>query len=462
MDKRTYIQELAEYFADCRPETFTEETRHQARRCFLDYLGCAAFAGAHGCCRELVDLIGSLDGEQGKVMVWGEERTMSAPYAAFANAVRTAAIELDDCSGIGASVHPGVYVMSTVLALAQETETDEETCLKAVVFGYDICMRMGLLTTEQVRNLGLHGPGMMGGLAAAAAAGVMLGLNGKQLAQAISMTASLLPVCPFTSFMEGADAKDLYGGWGVYLGIFSAKAAARGMTGPKQVLAGEKSLSWLFAGDRGLDAGPGSHFYINDVSFKAFSACHSVHPAMSAVERLRERAVPDPAKIRHVTVSTYPYSYELNEGAREPFNASSARLSLSFTVAVALMEGELSPAAFLPDGLKDQRYLDLSRKISVEKNTSYGDGPFGIRGTKLRIEMEDGTVYEEEVTCAKWSEAPGDGELAGKFFGLTGDMLTSDEAERLRCLILEEKPFRFEPVREILTRRFCRNLLTGA
>lgn len=447
MDKGEYIFKLAEYFTNCRTEDFDDETRHQVRRCLIDYLGCAAFSGANNCCKEWVELIKGLKFGQGEAKIWGEENKVSPMCAAFANAVRVSSIEMDDCSGIGASVHPGIYVMSTVLAMTDET-TKEETFYRAVIGGYDICMRMGLLATEQVRELGLHGPGLAGGMAGAVAAGIMKGLSVQQLYYAMCITASLLPLCPFTTFMEGADAKDLYGGWGVFLGMFAAEAAARNLTGPKHILEGEKSLSWLFAGTKGFSWEPGEHFYINDVSFKKFSACHSVHPAMTAIQELLGKFPVDPKAIRKVTVSTYPYSYALNEGVKEPLNASSARLSLAFTTAVALLEGDLKPTAFLPDGLTDERYLAMSKKIQVTKNEDYQDGPFGIRGTKIRIEMEDGTVYEDEVTKNKWDQAPGDKELAEKFFGLAKGNLEESQARHLRSLILEKPELNLKEVLE--------------
>lgn len=438
MNREEYIPQLVDYFVNCKIEDFDEETRHQVRRCLLDYLGCAVFAAEHGCSQDFMKLIYRLGPGEGRASIWGQRERLSPILAAFANAVRTSSIEMDDCSGIGASVHPGVYVMSSALAVWEASGASEEDFIRAVVFGYDVCMRMGLLATERVRELGLHGPGMVGGMAAAAAAGLLKGLSSDKLYDALCMTASLLPVCPFTTFMEGADAKDLYGGWGVYLGMFSVEAAEMGLTGPHHLLDGPKSLSWLFSGTQGTSVVPGSHFYINDISFKEFSACHSVHPAMTAIRKILEKYPLDAADIKHVTVSTYPYSYALNEGVKEPLSSSSARLSLTFTTAVALWEGKLSPAAFLPDGLSDERYCALSQKISVEKNDGYGDGPFSIRGTKITVWLKDGTIYEEEVLGSQWDQAPGDQELIDKFFSLTDGCIGKDQAEKVKKFAMEE------------------------
>ena len=439
MERETYLQEIVAYFSHCKIEAFDDETVHQLRRCLLDHLGCAGFAAGYQCCTALADQIrkmGSLR-EGPYASIWGMEGQVAPWAAAFANAVRTSNIELDDCSGIGASVHPGVYVLSAALAVAEsDPSLPSERFIRAVVFGYDICMRMGLLATEDLRPLGMHGPGFVCGLGVAGTVAMLYGLGEEEIYNAICIAASLLPVCPFTSFMEGADAKDLYGGWGVLLGMFAAKAASSHLTGPHHILEGEKSLKAFFGGDKGMDVAPGSHFYIKDTSFKQFSACHSVHPAVTAVKRLYAKEQFRPEEIRHVTVTTYPYSYTLNEGVTYPLTPSSARLCLPYTVAVALIEGDLSPKAFWPEKLQDPKTNQLLEKVTVQKNDGYGDGPFGVRGCKVELELEDGRRLSQEVTSCAWDQAPDDQELTRKFHTLIDGLLPLQTCRELEQLAL--------------------------
>lgn len=458
MEKEKYLRGIADYFAGCRVEDFDAKTLHEVGRCLLDHLGCAAFAAGYGLCGALVRQIMSLVPESPEhVSVWGEERTTSAWAAAFANATRTSNIELDDCSGIGASVHPGVYIWSSVLAQAEVLDCSGEDVIRAAVFGYDLCMRLGLLATGQMRRFGLHGPGFVGGLGVAGASALLRGLDGEGIENALCIAASLLPVCPFTSFMEGADSKDLYGGWGVALGIFAAQAAAAGLTGPKHILEGEKSLREFFAGEKGLDVEPGSHFYINDISFKQFSACHSVHPAVTAVKRLLARTDFRPEDIESVVVSTYPYSYALNEGVTDPLTPSSARLCLPYTVAVALLEGDLPPTAFYAEHLGDPRVAALRSRISVTCNEAYGDGPFGVRGCGIDITLKDGSRLSEETTSCEWDNAPSDEALAGKFRALAQDSLGAEACARLERLCLNFGPeSRVKDITNIMNRLSAR------
>lgn len=445
MEKENYLHSLAAYFTGCTVDDFDDGTLYQVRRCMLDYFGCTAFAAGHHLCRKLVSQIAGMSPWAGEgASIWGEKGTYVPWAAAFANATRTSNIELDDCSGIGASVHPGVYVFSTVLAQAEAENAKAEDVIRAVVFGYDICMRMGLLATGQMRALGLHGPGFVGALGVAGASALLRGLDADGVENALCIAASLLPVCPFASFMEGADSKDLYGGWGVALGMFAAEAAANGQTGPHHILEGEKSMREFFAGEKGMDVPAGSHFYINDISFKQFSACHSVHPAITAVKHLRAREVFDADEIEQVVISTYPYSYALNAGVSEPLTPSSARLCLPYTVAVALLKGDLTPKDFWPQSLVDMRVSRLRAKVKVTCNESYGDGPFGVRGCAVEITLRGGKKLFEEVVSCEWDKAPSDQALCAKFRILTQDLLGQEG-----CSHLEQFALNFGPGRDV-------------
>jgi 2-methylcitrate dehydratase PrpD len=429
-----YWCEILDYFYDFPLSDVDDNAMHQLKRSLLDYLGCVVYAAAHDKCHGLVETILSLGSGTGTASVWASDRKASPGIAAFANATRTSNIELDDGSGMGASVHPGVYVWSAALAAWEDRRTPISEVLKAALFGYDVCSRMGLLATGKVRELGLHGPGLIGGLGAVATAGKLYGLTKEQLRHAFNIASTLLPLCPFVSFIQGADAKDLYGGWGVHLAFFAVEAARRGLTGPLGVLDGPKSLASLLDGEKGKDVKPGTHFYISNVAFKQYSACYSVHPAMSVVTDLTRKHNIDPSEIAEVAVATYPYSYDLSAGVRYPLNPSSGRLSLNYTVAYALYNGELPPSAFDECSLKDERYFELGKRIKVTRHNEYGEGPFGVRGCKISITMRDGTVYSGEAHGARWATPPSDEDLTGKFLSLTSGALPEDKIERLRSI----------------------------
>ena len=282
---KPYIEDIIDHFYTLPYAEIDPATLHQVRRSFLDYYGCALYTANAACCKELVALLLDL-GAQGNYPIWGESRRGNVVSAAAANACRISNIEMDDGSGINAAVHPGLYVWTGALAAFQEKPCSIEQLMKAILFGYDVCMRMGMLSAKTVSQYELHGPGLSGAFGTVAAAGMVLGLSKEQLLNAFGIAGALLPLCPFISFIDGVDAKDLYGGWGVYLAMMAIEATKRGLTGSKQIMDGTKSLKVFYSDSRGKDTALGTPYYINVIGFKEFATCLAAHPALICAEKI--------------------------------------------------------------------------------------------------------------------------------------------------------------------------------
>ncbi|MEG1525408.1 MAG: MmgE/PrpD family protein [Clostridia bacterium] len=424
----SYFRTLAEHFSQCRMSDIDDETLHQVRRSLVNYLGGSVYTASHDSCAQLLAMIRTMD-TGGKSTVWSEALPAAPMIAAFSNAARLSSLELND--GTKASAHPGIYVWSSTLATYQQYGGSVEDVIRAVVFGYDVCTRMAMLSIERILELGLHNPGFVGGLGAVAAAGLLRGLSVDELCNAFGIAASLLPLCPFVSFVEGSDSKDLYGGWGAYLGLFAVEAASRGLTGPEHVLKGIKALDTIFQGDSGKEIEPGNPYLINWLSIKEYPACFAVSPAVNAVLALQRKHAIDPEQIESVVVDTYPYSFDLNQGVGRSPNVTSGKLSLYYTVAVVLMDGQLSPDAFADETLHDTRYQALRDKITTKRHDAYGNGPTGIRGCVIEIRMKDGQVLVEEFNATENKKIYSDEMLYEKYCGLTKDVLTPPQQKEL-------------------------------
>lgn len=426
---KAYFRELAEYFHSYSFTEIDEETLYQVKRALINYLGGSIYAASHNQCETLLDLILTLDSRSGSASVWGSQRPVTPMVAAFSNASRLSSLELND--GTKASAHPGIYVWSSVLANYQQYPASVEDVIRAVVFGYDICTRMAMLSIERIRELGLHNPGFVGGLGAVAATGLLRKLSVDQLCHAFGIVASLLPLCPFVSFVEGADSKDMYGGWGAFLAIFAVEAALRGLTGPESILQGVKALDTIFRGTDGKEVKPGNPFFLDNLSIKEFSACFAVNPAIKATLALRQKNVIDLAQIESVLVDTYPYSYDLNEGIGDKLNPTSARLSLPYSVATTLLNGTVCPDAFSSQSLSDHSITELMKKIETSRHDEYGDGLFGRRACIVTVKMQNGQEFSEEFDSSAKEHITTDEELKKKFYDLTSSALTQLQQDDL-------------------------------
>ena len=433
MDQK-YYQNIAKHFLNLAPAEISEDVLVFIRRSLLNYVGGSLYAAAHDCCRPLVNFFETLHPEPGRAAVWGDEKTYTPSVAAFCNAARLSTLELND--GTGASAHPGIYVWSAVFAGLQVYGGKTGDVLRAVLFGYETATRMAKLSVNRILELGLHNPGFVGGLGAASAMGLLRGLNLEQLENAFGMTASLTPLCPFVSFVEGADTKDFYGGWGTYLGVVAADAAANGLTGPKTILNGVKSLDSIFRGDAGAEIPLGDPYMITNLSVKQYPACFAVNPAVNALLELREKYSIQAENIESVVLDTYPYSYDLNQGISRNVNRTSGKLSLPFTAAVVLQDGKLSPDAFLESSFANKTYDELMGKVELKRHDEYGVGEKAVRGCIAQITMKDGSTYTTEYNATKNKIVWTDDMLRSRFLDQVKGTLPEGDDEQLYDLVM--------------------------
>lgn len=424
-----YIGSLIRHYRAVPPEELGREDLHQARRYLLDSVGC--MLSSREDCRQELEFIRSMS-PNGECGVPGTGLRLSMALAAFGDSTLASAQEMDDLTSVGASVHPGCCVIPAALAAAERYGSSPRELLRAILLGYDLCNRLGLMATEKIRELGLYGPGLIAAPCAAAAAGMLMGLTEEQMEQGVSLALSLSPLCPFSAFTDGAGVKNLYAGWGTYLGVLASQLAQKGITGPEDILDGEKSLRGIFASSKGRDVPERDGRFARAINFKDYSGCFSIHAVMTAIETLQQREKVCPEEILSVEIGTYPYACDLDRLTRH-LTPISARTSISYTAAVMLRQGRLDPDAFRPDRLEDPQTLALMEKIRVEREESFGAGPFGKRGCKLRVRMRDGREFSCQVDAAKWTgESPAaDGELRDKFRRLNEKTIKKERLEAL-------------------------------
>jgi 2-methylcitrate dehydratase PrpD len=442
-----FLDRLARFCAGTTYEMLPPGVIHQAKRCVLDLLGCALGAVALGCNQGVVQHARRLGG-RAEAHVWGTDVRVPASHAALANGTTAHHLDMDD-GHAAASSHPGISVIPAALAAAEATGASGRDLLLAVVLGYEVCVRAGTAIKPGVREHGVHAPGMIGPLGAAAAVGKLLELPGPQVGAAMAIAGSLLPVAPFESFVEGASGKDLYGGWAGFLGTTAAQLASQGMDGPHRFLEGKRSMGKLLLHGNCVAASDllgdlGTAYAIEQVYFKPFAAARSVQPAVTGVLGLAAEHHLAPDMIEAIEVETYPFSAGLSDDVTVTTPVS-ARLSIPYAVAAALCTGRLGPEVFLPEALHDEATLALAKKVKVVSAASHGTGPTGARSStvsiRLRGRMADvpACTLVAEMVRSRWDQhaPPSDAELEAKFSELAGMALPPRRVQELASTIWE-------------------------
>ncbi|MGW4034416.1 MmgE/PrpD family protein [Streptomyces sp. NPDC004838] len=295
----------------------------------------------------------------------GSGRTASPHLAAFANSALMHARAQEDTHG---TFHPGVTVIPAALAAAEAEGADGAAFLTAVVAGYEVGTAVSdpltELTTPPFRATGLYGP-----LAAAAAAGRVLGLDAPRLASALGLA------CAFAgggseTFAAGTDEWHYQSGVAASNGLLAARLAAAGAKGSPLAVEGESGFLDCFVRGRaprpdGLATGLGDRWRLLDVTFKPYPICaFNQAPALVAARLAAAHGV-RPAEVVSVSVrmnereAAYP-----GVGSGGPFGeVAQTLMSVRFSVAVALAQGRVDYASLTR--FDDPVLRDLVGRIDV-------------------------------------------------------------------------------------------------
>ena len=145
--------------------------------------------------------------------------------------------------------------------------------------------------------------------------------------------------------LDGALALRLQQGIVAQGALLSGLLTARDFTGARAFLMGRFGYLVAFEPDPRLEYlgdDLGTYFYGEQITIKPFSACRATHASIELALGLRRQL--DPASIKGITVHTCPGVYQLVAQSWEktfPETAPAAQFSIRFTVAAALINGDV-------------------------------------------------------------------------------------------------------------------------
>ena len=195
-------------------------------------------------------------------------RPLSAPGAAWANGVLANVLDYDDGHRLTKG-HPGAIVIPAMLAMAEAVDATPTAFLEAVLVGYEVALRAGVLIHD--REAQYHASASWGSLGVAVAAGRLLGLDAAALRHAVGIAEYHAPIALMPrAVADPAMTKDTCG-WGGLIGITSAQLARRGFTGID---------SEFMLADAQL--GLGERWGVEELYLKPYPCCRWTQPAVDA------------------------------------------------------------------------------------------------------------------------------------------------------------------------------------
>jgi 2-methylcitrate dehydratase PrpD len=274
---------LATFAAALKTDTIPAPVLRRTEDLFLDWLG-STLAGRRARAVQALERYASAMGPaNGPAEVLIARRGTSPHFAAMVNAAASHVVEQDDVHN-GSVFHPAAVVFPAALATAQATGASGREFLAAAVAGYEVGIRVGEFLGRTHYRI-FHTTATAGTLAAAAAAGRLLGLDAERMLHAFG-SAGTQAAGLWEFLRDAADSKQLHCAHAASAGLASAWLAKDGFTGARRILEGEQGMAAGMSDDADparLTDGLGQRWATAETSFKYHASCRHTHPSADAL-----------------------------------------------------------------------------------------------------------------------------------------------------------------------------------
>lgn len=432
---RAYTRELASYIVKETYENLPAEVTGMLKKCVLDTLGCAVAGNPRPEIRALLKSL-MVEGETGPAMVWGGGDRVPMGAALMANGSMSHAVELDDLHK-PSKIHAGTVIVPAVLTVGALYGIGGREALLAMAVGYETMIRTAMaIGVDSHRKRGWHGTATCGAFGAAAAIGKLLGLDEKQMANALGLAGtSTGGLMAYTA--DGSMSKRYHAGMAALHGWMAAMAAKNGFTGPTYVFeAPDGGYAHAVSDAYDLDVmveGLGERYHTRDMGHKFYACCGHIHQAIDCAIRLRNEQGLKPADIASVQVHTYDVAGMSWGFSEPPRNTVEAQFSIPYAVAVALLDGGAFISQFAQERLSDPDILALAARVTVETKDEYTARYPGEWCSSVTITTVDGKTFYAESCGAKGDPVNplSDEEIITKYRSLTEGILDNSRREEI-------------------------------
>ena len=333
--------------------------------------------------------------------VLGSRFITTAINAALANGMLAHADETDD-SHAPSLTHPGCGIIPAALAMAEREQRTGSALLRAVVLGYDIGCRLTLsLDPYQFREDGhsTHSFGPMFG--AAAAAGALAGLRGREVHHLLSFTAQQASgVSCWMRDGEHVEKAFDFGGMPARNGVAAAAMVAHGFTGVDDVFAGERNFFVAYGrkpDPEVLIRGLGDTYEIVNTNIKRWSVGSPIQaPLDSLRELIRERRI-KAADVDKVVVRV------AHQGANTVDNRDMPDICLQHMCAVMLTDGTVTfQSSHDRRRMRDRKILELRRCVELLGDDALSAAMPSRQGI-VEIRLHDGREFKHHTKAVRGS-----------------------------------------------------------
>lgn len=350
-----------------------------------------------------------------------QKQKLSPAGAAFVNGVLANALDLDDGHRLTKG-HPGAVIIPAVLAAAEERKSNGAQFLNAVLVGYEVGIRAGIIAHQSRPDY--HCTGSWGAIGAAAGVSRILALEKTEIEHALGIAEYHGTYSPMMRCIDNPSMLKDGIGWGSMAGVSAAYLA-------KLQFSGIPSLFSLTEGTKYIED-LRFVYQIQKIYFKPHACCRWAQPAVECLKEVMNKTKLTFEEIDRIIVYTFTESSRLSHVP--PMNTEEAQYNLLFPIASFLVFGEIGPNQVLHE-LSHKDVLKAMKRIETKVDERF-DAVFPEKAqSQIEVYTKMGTVIQSSIMKAKgdYDFPLSASEKRDKFFSLTTPII----GEKKSVLLLE-------------------------
>lgn len=415
MIQQSVSERLIDFALDWKKRGLPEGVTHEAKRLLLNQLKASVGATQTDTVRILHESIAPPRADQKPAhVIWLGTQTTQED-AALVNGALYEVLDFHD-TYIPCYMHATSAILPAVMAAAEEGDQSGKELIEALALGMEIELAIATMLMPTAYFRGYVPAGLTGSVGAAAACGVLAGLNRDQMRNALGIamcTAFGLYVSVGSmtlSYITGATARS---------GLTAFKLAKKGFDAPATAFEGDKGMLVTHSDEDAKKVDEvlqslGQDWRILGQTYKVVPTETITHGPVELVLKVLPRANGRPVECLEFAVCPIVKDIcdERMERFGDPSSELTARFDLCFCAAAAWQRGRFTLDEMREPAFTDKNILDLRSRIRLVEDPQRET----FEGCSLIVTFTDGTTETENVDA---------------FLGSPGSRMTDDQLSNL-------------------------------
>lgn len=412
-----FVNELGRFVAETKFDDLPPSVVDTAKMRILDLITAAMVGFRVGIYRPLFEVLGG----KGDATVWGEGAKYPLRDAVLLNSFMAHSVYFEDGSRFTGG-HPSSVVIPAALSLGEMSGSNGKEIILSVALGYDVFIRLGKAIYPSTVVRGFQSTAVLGALGSAAACASLLKFDRQKCKNALAIACNI--GVGLKAALKTPHSQPIQVGRSCEGGVLSALFAGKGVPGSDTII--EDGFLKAFADHPNKEeilSELGRRYLIEETYIKIHAGCRGNHAPIDVIQDLIKKHEIRPEEIKEIKVKVD--SVTMAGSIPDPRDGGQAQLSIPFSVALAIVEGNASIYQYTDKKVSDPKICSMMAKIFIDVDKHLDEEYPDKRSAHGEIILIDGRKFSAFIGMARGEpEHPLSAqEIEEKFFFFTRDIL---------------------------------------